>query len=65
LVPEVPKTRSGKIMRRLLAELHDGRALGDVTSLQNPWAVDQVAALLRSGAIVAPTALDPAEEATR
>jgi acetyl-CoA synthetase len=46
VVPEVPKTRSGKILRRLLAELHDGRPLGDRTSLQNPWAVDQVAALL-------------------
>jgi acetyl-CoA synthetase len=62
LVPEVPKTRSGKIMRRLLAELHDGRALGDVTSLQNPWAVDQVAALLRDGASLAPN--PEAEEAT-
>ncbi len=46
LVPEVPKTRSGKILRRLLADLHDGRPLGDSTSLQNPWAVEQVAALL-------------------
>ncbi|GIG26203.1 acetate--CoA ligase [Cellulomonas denverensis] len=46
LVPEVPKTRSGKILRRLLADLHDGRALGDRTSLQNPWAVQQVADLL-------------------
>jgi len=46
LVPEVPKTRSGKILRRLLADLHDGRALGDSTSLQNPWAVRQVADLL-------------------
>ncbi|GIG35778.1 acetate--CoA ligase [Cellulomonas pakistanensis] len=63
LVPEVPKTRSGKIMRRLLAELHDGRPLGDVTSLQNPWAVDQVAALLRDGVTLAP--IPEAEEATR
>ncbi|MBW0253954.1 acetate--CoA ligase [Cellulomonas sp. PS-H5] len=62
LVPEVPKTRSGKIMRRLLAELHDGRPLGDVTSLQNPWAVDQVAALLRDGVSLAP--IPEAEEAT-
>ena len=46
LVPEVPKTRSGKILRRLLADLHDGRPLGDRTSLQNPWAVSQVADLL-------------------
>ncbi len=58
VVPEVPKTRSGKIMRRLLAELRDGRPLGDRTSLQNPWAVDQVAAVLRDP--IRPTA----EEAT-
>jgi acetyl-CoA synthetase len=42
LVPELPKTRSGKILRRLLAQLWDGQELGDTTSLQNPWAVDQV-----------------------
>jgi acetyl-CoA synthetase len=67
VVPEVPKTRSGKILRRLLADLHDGRPLGDVTSLQNPWAVDQVAALLPAGATVTPAAPAPhltAEEAT-
>ena len=41
-VPELPKTRSGKIMRRLLAQLWQGDTLGDTTSLQNPWAVDGV-----------------------
>jgi acetyl-CoA synthetase len=45
LVPDLPKTRSGKIMRRLLAQIADGTPLGDVTSLQNPWAVDEIAAL--------------------
>src|SRR5699024_8621741 len=55
-VPDVPRTRSGKIMRRLLAQLvhaeRDRRRgvtpepLGDVTSLQNPDAVDTVAAVL-------------------
>jgi len=30
---DVPKTRSGKIMRRLLRDLAEGRALGDVTTL--------------------------------
>jgi len=55
-VPDLPRTRSGKIMRRLLAQLvHAERArragrtpqpLGDVTSLQNPEAVDAVAAVL-------------------
>ncbi len=46
VVPEVPKTRSGKIMRRLLAQLVEGATLGDTTSLQNPWAVEQVGALV-------------------
>ncbi len=41
-VPEVPKTRSGKIMRRLLTQLHDGEALGDTTSLQNEPCVPQI-----------------------
>jgi acetyl-CoA synthetase len=35
-VDELPKTRSGKIMRRLLADLADGRATGDVTTLGDP-----------------------------
>ena len=30
---ELPKTRSGKIMRRLLRDIADGRALGDTTTL--------------------------------
>jgi acetyl-CoA synthetase len=45
-VPELPKTRSGKILRRLLAQLWQGDELGDTTSLQNPWAVDGVRAAL-------------------
>jgi len=35
VVPDLPKTRSGKIMRRLLADIVDGRPLGDTTSLQD------------------------------
>lgn len=46
VVPEVPKTRSGKILRRLLAQLVEGTTLGDTTSLQNPWAVEQVGTLV-------------------
>ena len=42
VVPEVPKTRSGKIMRRLLTQLHDGETLGDTTSLQNEPCVPQI-----------------------
>ncbi|NLA36598.1 MAG: acetate--CoA ligase [Actinobacteria bacterium] len=46
-VPELPKTRSGKILRRLLAQLWQGDPLGDITSLQNPWAVDGVREAVR------------------
>ena len=46
-VPELPKTRSGKIMRRLLAQIWQGDTLGDTTSLQNPWAVDGVREAVR------------------
>jgi acetyl-CoA synthetase len=48
VVPEVPKTRSGKILRRLLADLVARNPLGDTTSLQNPWAVAQVDAVLHT-----------------
>ncbi|HEY0787486.1 MAG TPA: acetate--CoA ligase, partial [Thermoanaerobaculia bacterium] len=36
---ELPKTRSGKIMRRLLRDIAEGRALGDVTTLADPTVV--------------------------
>ena len=36
---ELPKTRSGKIMRRLLRDIGEGRALGDVTTLADPAVV--------------------------
>ncbi len=37
---DLPKTRSGKIMRRLLKDIASGRALGDVTTLADPNVVD-------------------------
>ncbi len=36
---ELPKTRSGKIMRRLLRDIAEGRALGDITTLSDPAVV--------------------------
>ena len=33
---DLPKTRSGKIMRRLLRDIADGKALGDTTTLADP-----------------------------
>lgn len=46
-VTELPKTRSGKILRRLLAQIWQGDDLGDTTSLQNPWAVESVREAVR------------------
>ena len=37
---ELPKTRSGKIMRRLLRDVAEGRALGDTTTLADPGVVE-------------------------
>lgn len=39
---DLPKTRSGKIMRRLLRDIAEGRALGDVTTLADPAVVDSL-----------------------
>ena len=36
---DLPKTRSGKIMRRLLRDVAEGRALGDTTTLADPAVV--------------------------
>ena len=41
---DLPKTRSGKIMRRLLRDIADGRELGDVTTLANADIVSEIAA---------------------
>ena len=41
-VPDLPKTRSGKIMRRLLRDIAEGRALGDVTTLADSGVVDTI-----------------------
>jgi acetyl-CoA synthetase len=42
LSPELPKTRSGKIMRRLLRDVADDRPLGDVTTLLDPSVVNSI-----------------------
>jgi acetyl-CoA synthetase len=49
LVPELPKTRSGKIMRRLLRDVAENRSLGDVTTLQDSSVMELISAGLRSG----------------
>ncbi|QAY72767.1 acetate--CoA ligase [Agromyces protaetiae] len=45
-VKELPKTRSGKIMRRLLVDLAEGRTLGDTTSLQDSTVPTRIAEVL-------------------
>ena len=47
---DLPKTRSGKIMRRLLRDVAQGRALGDVTTLANAEIVEQIHTMVESGA---------------
>ena len=42
IVPDMPKTRSGKIMRRVLADISNGRDIGDVTTLANPEIVREI-----------------------
>ena len=40
--PDLPKTRSGKIMRRLLRDVAENRVLGDTTTLADPAVVDEI-----------------------
>jgi acetyl-CoA synthetase len=42
LTPDLPKTRSGKIMRRLLRDVAEHRELGDVTTLADPSVVTMI-----------------------
>jgi acetyl-CoA synthetase len=42
IVPDMPKTRSGKIMRRVLAAISNNMDVGDVTTLANPEVVEKV-----------------------
>jgi acetyl-CoA synthetase len=50
LTPDLPKTRSGKIMRRLLRDVAEHRELGDVTTLADPTVVNMIDEKLRSAA---------------
>ena len=44
VVPELPKTRSGKIMRRLLRDVAEGRELGDTSTLLDPSVFEAIRA---------------------
>ncbi|TQM72111.1 acetyl-coenzyme A synthetase [Actinomadura hallensis] len=48
IVPELPKTRSGKIMRRLLRDVAENRSIGDVTTLADSTVMDLIAQKLPS-----------------
>ncbi len=47
IVPDMPKTRSGKIMRRVLAAISNTMDVGDVTTLANPDVVEEVRVLVQ------------------
>jgi acetyl-CoA synthetase len=42
IVPDMPKTRSGKIMRRVIASISNFADVGDVTTLANPEIVESI-----------------------
>jgi len=47
--PDLPKTRSGKIMRRLLRDVAEGRSLGDTTTLADQGVVESIRTGAASG----------------
>ncbi|VVJ22906.1 Acetyl-CoA synthetase (EC [Amycolatopsis camponoti] len=49
VVPELPKTRSGKIMRRLLRDVAENRQVGDVTTLADSSVMDLISTGLKTG----------------
>ncbi len=51
LTPELPKTRSGKIMRRLLLDVAEHRTLGDVTTLADSSVVALIASQMEASAV--------------
>ncbi len=47
IVPDMPKTRSGKIMRRVLAAISNTMDIGDVTTLANPDVVEEIRVMVQ------------------
>jgi acetyl-CoA synthetase len=60
IVPDMPKTRSGKIMRRVLAAISNRMDTGDITTLANPDIVEQIRELVQ-GRERSPVAEGPAD----
>ncbi len=52
-MPDMPKTRSGKIMRRVLAAISNTMDTGDVTTLANPDVVEQIRQMVQGKGVVA------------
>jgi acetyl-CoA synthetase len=66
IVPDMPKTRSAKIMRRAIAATSNFADVGDITTLANPEVVDQIRHLVQAAKIAhgdAPRELTEAEQA--
>ena len=64
IVPDMPKTRSGKIMRRVIAGISNFADVGDVTTLANPEIVDDIRHHVQSAKLArgdAPRKLSPQE----
>ncbi|TAL89355.1 MAG: acetate--CoA ligase [Rhodanobacter sp.] len=55
IVPDMPKTRSGKIMRRVLGAISNGLAVGDVTTLANGTVVEEIRVMVQGKHAVAST----------
>ena len=53
IVPDMPKTRSGKLMRRVLAAISNNLATGDITTLANPDVVEKVREMVQGKDLVA------------
>ncbi len=49
IVPDLPKTRSGKIMRRVLTSISGRKDYGDVTTLANPDIVETIRKQVQTG----------------
>src|SRR5437588_4314482 len=64
IVPDMPKTRSGKIMRRVLAAISNRMPVGDVTTLANPEVVEQIRVMVQ-GAGPVETTTNVAEDIKR
>ncbi len=52
IVPDMPKTRSGKIMRRVLAAISNNMDVGDVTTLANPEVVQEIRKMVQGDRVV-------------